>query len=141
MKTVKSFDLKQCTGCGEEYKHYPAKRIQLCKECTRKHYLAKNRLTDEEYKKNYPLSENERRRRYTRLRRGLESLILMDREEKTEYWDNLLKEIEELGIMEWCIDLRMPVKPLEPGSGKVGRRPNKIADPRGRYPDTRQMHE
>lgn len=141
MKREKQFELKECSECGQEYKHYSAKRNQLCIPCTKKDYLKRNRLKPEEYKKNYPLELKDRKRRYTRLRNALESLDVMSKEERTEYWDNLLKEIEELGIMTWCTDLRHSTKPKEPGRGKAGRNPNKTTDPKLKWPDTRNMNE
>jgi len=141
MKREKSFELKECTQCGTEYKHYPTKLSQLCEVCTKKDRVLKNRLKPEEHKKHYPLSVKDRKRRYTRLRNALKSLDVMSKEEKTEYWDNLLQEIKDMGIMEWCTDLRHPVKPLEPGSGKVGRKPNNGTDPKKKWPDTRMKYE
>ncbi len=141
MKRPKSFELRECTECATEYKHYPTKLVQLCEVCTKKWRAKQQRLKPEEHKKHYPLSVSERRRRYTRLRQGLQSLDVMDKTEKTEYWDCVLKEIEDLGIMEWCTDLRHPVKPKNPGIGRVGRTPNNATDPKKKWPDTRMRYE
>ncbi len=141
MKREKSFELKPCSECGTEYKHYPTKLFQLCEVCTKKDRVLKSRLKPEEYKKNYPLPINERKKRYTKLRKGLQGLALMNKEERTQYWDNLLKEIKDMGIMEWCTDLRKPVKPLEPGSGIRGRKSKNGTDPKKKYPDTRMKYE
>jgi len=139
MKPVKSFELKQCNGCGEEYKHYAVKKYQLCIQCTKKHRREEARMKPEEYKKNYPLDKNEQKKRYTRLRRGLNKCIT--REDKTKFYDEVLKEMVETGIYLWCIDLRFPVKTIEAGSGKKGRKPKSTSDMRQKHPDTRQMHE
>jgi hypothetical protein len=139
MKPIKQFELKQCNDCGTEYKHYAVKQVQLCKECTTKYNLAKHRLKPDEYKKNYPLSKNEQKKRYTRLRRGLDKCLT--REDKTRFYDEVLKEMHETGIYLWCIDLRMPIKPIEKGRGKAGRNPMNKTEPKLKWPDTRQMHE
>ncbi len=135
MRPIKSFELKPCSECGSEYKHYATKRVQLCIGCTNQYRKLKSRLSKEEYKKSYPLDDNARKRRYTRLRQGLAKCET--REERTKFYDEVLKEMHETGIYIWCIDLRMPVKPINPGSGKIGRRPNSSID----YPDTRYMNE
>lgn len=139
MKRPKSFDLKPCSECGEEYKHYVTKRVELCPICTKKAYLKRNRLTEDEYKKNYPLDKNQQKKRYTRLRQALNKCET--REQKTQFYDEVLKEMVETGIYLWCIDLRMPVKPQERGSGIRGRKPKSISDMKLRHPDTRQMYE
>lgn len=141
MKRTRQFELRPCSECGEEYKHYPAKKPQMCNSCLKTQRQVNSRLTEEERKKKYPLSLCERRRRYTRLRNGLQSLDVMDKREKTEYWDNLFKEIQDLGIMEWCTDLRPSTKPKEPGKGKAGRLPNNQRDPKLKYPNTKNWYE
>jgi hypothetical protein len=139
MKRTKQFELKPCSECGSEYKHYATKRTQLCPSCTKKSYLKRNRLTEEEKKKSYPLDKKEQKRRYTRLRQGLAKCET--REEKQKFYDAVLKEMIDTGIYLWCVDLRMPVKPQERGSGIRGRKPKSISDMRQKHPDTRQMHE
>jgi len=139
MKIKKSFELKPCNECGDEYKHYATKRVELCPKCTKKAYLLRNRLKPEEYKQNYPLDKNEQKKRYTRLRKALDKCET--REERTKFYDAVLKEMVETGIYLWCIDLRMPVKPQERGSGIRGRKKKEISDLRLRWPDTRQMNE
>jgi hypothetical protein len=139
MKRTKQFELKPCSECGSEYKHYATKRTQLCPSCTKKSYLKRNRLTEEEKKKSYPLDKKEQKRRYTRLRQGLAKCET--REEKQKFYDAVLKEMIDTGIYLWCIDLRIPVKPQERGSGIRGRKPKSISDMRQKHPDTRQMHE
>lgn len=139
MKREKQFELKECSECGTEYKHYPTKLYQLCEVCTKKHRREQNRLKPEEHKKHYPLDKNEQKKRYTRLRQALDKCNT--REDKTKFYDKVLKEMHETGIYLWCIDLRFPVKTIERGSGKVGRKPKSVSDPRQKHPDTRQMHE
>jgi formylmethanofuran dehydrogenase subunit E len=135
MKRTKQFELKECSECGSEYKHYASKKNQLCSPCTTKEYLKRNRLKEHEYKKPYPLNDNARKKRYTKLRQGLNNCET--REQKTKFYDEVLKEMQETGIYLWCVDLRHPVKPINPGSGKIGRRPKSSID----YPDTRYMNE
>ena len=139
MKRTKQFELKPCSECGSEYKHYATKRTELCPSCTKKSYLKRNRLTEEEKKKSYPLDKKEQKRRYTRLRRALNQCET--REEKNAFYDAVFKEMQETGIYLWCIDLRIPVKPQERGSGIRGRKPKRLTDPRLLYPDTRYMNE
>jgi hypothetical protein len=139
MKRTKQFDLKPCSECGSEYKHYATKRVELCEVCTKEWRKKKSRLTKEEYKKSYPLDKNEQKKRYTRLRRALNQCET--REEKTRFFDEVLKEMVETGIYLWCIDLRFPVKTQQKGSGIRGRKPKTISDARIAYPDTRQMNE
>ena len=139
MRPVKQFELRKCNTCGEEYKHYAVKKFPLCLQCTKKHRRELNRMTAEERKKPYPLNKNEQKKRYTRLRRALSKCET--REEKNAYYDEVLKEIHDTGIYVWCTDLRQPVKPMEPGSGKKGRKAKNSPDIRLRHPDTRQMHE
>ena len=139
MKIAKSFELKNCSNCGSEYKHYATKRHQLCSTCTKKEYLKRNRLTEEEYKKPYPLHHKDQKKRYTRLRQALNKCET--REERTKFYDAVLKEMHETGIYLWCVDLRMPVKPQQRGSGVRGRKPKGISDLKLRHPDTRYMNE
>ncbi len=139
MKRTKQFELKECSQCGTEYKHYAVKKYQLCVECTKKHRSAQSRMTLDERKKPYPLNKNEQKKRYTRLRKALNNC--RTREEKNAFYDRVLKEIIETGIYLWCTDLRQPVKPLEPGSGKTGRKPKNGTDPKKKYPDTRMKYE
>lgn len=139
MKREKSYEIKECNDCGAEYKHYATKRVQLCPTCSKEYRKIKSRLTKDEYKKCYPFDENTRKKRYTKLRQGLAKCET--REEKTKFYDEVLKEIHENGIYVWCTDLRMPVKPQQRGSGIRGRKPNQITDPKLAYPDTRYMNE
>jgi len=139
MKRTKQFELKPCSVCGSEYKHYASKRNELCKPCTTKEYLRRNRLKEDEYKKPYPLDDKARKRRYTKLRQGLAKCET--REQKSAFYDAVINEMIETGIYLWCIDLRMPVKPQERGSGIRGRKPNNGTDPKKKWPDTRHVYE
>ncbi len=85
MKRTRQFELRPCSECGEEYKHYPAKKPQMCNSCLKTQRQVNSRLTEEQRKKKYPLSLCERRRRYTRLRNGLQSILLERRVEPCDY--------------------------------------------------------
>ena len=139
MKPIKSFELKPCSVCGSEYKHYATKTVQLCEVCTKKWRREKARLKPEEHKKHYPLDKNEQKKRYTRLRRALNECYT--REDKDRFYNAVLEEMVETGIYLWCIDLRMPVKPQNRGRGKAGRNPLNKTEPKLKWPDTRQMNE
>jgi hypothetical protein len=139
MRPVKQFELKACSECGAEYKHYATKREQLCSLCTTKAYRERNRLKPEEHKKHYPLDKKEQKKRYTRLRKGLDAC--QTREDKTRFFDEVLKEMHETGIYLWCIDLRQPIKAIDVGSGRRGRKPKDGTDPKKKYPDTRMKYE
>jgi len=136
MKRVKPFELRECKDCKTEYKHYSTNKYPLCGKCRDKFYNAKNRLTAEQRKISYPLDGNERRRRYTRMRRALDNCN--NSEERRIVLGKHLEETIELQIYKWCVTIRDIKPPIEEGSKKVGRRPNS-GDPKAKYPSTKDM--
>lgn len=137
MKKKKIGEIKPCSQCGQDYEHFPCNRYEACKECRTKIYNGRGRLKEEDKKKPYPLDWNARKRRYTQLRQRLEKL--KTREETRAYFNELLIEIEEMGIMKWCTDLRPSPTPKNK-MGK-GRLTNASKDPKLKYPNTRGIYE
>lgn len=141
MKIKRVGETKECTQCGQEYQHFLTNKYSACKPCRVKIYNAKNRLKEDEYKKPYPFNKNEQKKRYTQLRRGLEKLEGLSKEERAKYWDEVFEHIHQSGLWTWCTDLRHPIPIINKGSGKRGRKGNNVTDAKLKHPDTRGIYE
>ena len=139
MKRKKIGEIKHCTTCDKEYEHFSTNRYSLCKECRIKQYLQRNRLKPEDHKKHYPLDSNEKKKRYTKLRRALDKCY--HREEWLRLIRQELENIEQNGIMLWCMDRRVGKPKAEMEHGVKGRKPKDKTDSRIKYPDTRSWYE
>lgn len=137
-KSNRKGEIQPCSQCGETYEHYSTNKNKACKPCRMKIHSSRGRLKPEDKKKPYPLDNKERKKRYTRLRNAF--IEFQTREERTIYYDNILKEMEETGIMLWCVDLRPGTKPRGVREGK-GRMSNAQRNPLLKYPNTKQMPE
>jgi hypothetical protein len=125
---------RECIQCGNTYDWNLRNIYGLCVPCRKKHYCKKGRLKTHEFKKPYPLGENEKRVRHRRIVKELDAAS--SREERREIYRKELEYMMQSGIWEWCTDLRFnPTK--EPGSGKKGRKPLDSKN----IPDTRGMYE
>jgi len=139
MRPIRKGEIKACSRCGEDYEHFTTNINKACKKCRAKIYLEKHRLTDDEKKKSYPFDDKERKKRYTKIRQALDKC--KTKEQRTQHYTKMLKEIEENGIYVWCTDLRPAVSPMERGRGYAGRNPSNKVDPKLKYPDTRGLYE
>jgi len=135
----KSYTIDKCVMCDKEYKRFACNRSNTCQNgnCRKRFYNNKTRISPEHYQPMYPLSVSEQKRRYTRLRNEMDKCET--REEKTIYYDNVFKEMEDTGIMKWCMRLQTNQKRRrnidENGNPKVGR----LASTSQQIPSTKDM--
>jgi hypothetical protein len=88
----------------------------------------------EDYKKPYPLNENEKRNRYRRIAKELNKAETS--EQRREIYGRELEFMVQSGIWLWCVDIRFSTVVQDRGSGKRGRKPldaKSIPDTRGYY--------
>jgi hypothetical protein len=141
---IKKVDLtipRICRECGEEFQ--PIKPVLRCKKCTnesarlnRIKYKEQGKLPSKKDKYPFDNYTNEAGARFHRIQRELREAWKIGREAVQAHYDKQLKEIEELGILEWIYDRRdtqTMVKQL--GSGKTGRPINTKKE----YPSTKDM--
>lgn len=131
MKKAKPFEEKACVECQSPYKHYSTTKHPLCNKCRNQFYNRNQRLKPEEYRLHYPLTENEKRKRYNRLRKSLNNCV--NRKACIEQIQKNLDEMIELGIWKWCVDSRIPIK--SKGYHTRGRRKAVSNE----YPNTKDM--
>lgn len=94
----------------------------------------KQNLKPEDYKKPYPLNENEKRVRHRRIQRELNNAET--HEQRREIYRREIEFMIESGIWLWCVDMRFAPIVLDRGSGKRGRKSldsKTIPDTRGYY--------
>lgn len=133
-------EIRNCKICDKEYGWYRTNRYGYCASCRKKEYLKRNRMSDDELKKSYPLNQNEKQKRYRKIRKDLNKAYT--REEWRQIFNRELEYMEASGIMLWCIDRRNTKEDIkEPGSGRTGRKPLGVTDMRIKHPDTRNMPE
>ena len=115
-KPKKLFDRKNgetrtCNVCSIEF--HTMKPINRCKECTNKHNkqrtierMENGEIPTYEAKKNYPFNTNngEAVARFHKIQYALRDC--KTKEERRAHFAKQLKEIEELGILEWIYDRR-----------------------------------
>lgn len=124
-----------CIVCDTKYILYPTTKLKLCARCRQKEYNKRNKLTEEERKKPYPLTPSQKLSRYRSLKKQLAKLN--NKKEMAAFWDKQLDFIIESGIWTWCIDLR-PTKPRHlMEAGKRGRKPNEQIRASLKYPNTK----
>lgn len=127
---------RECKDCGKEYDWNIRNVYGYCPPCRKRFYVKQQRLGDKEYKKPYPLHINEQRVRYRRLQRELDNTFTA--EERRKIYKRELDYMIDSGIFQWCTDLRTQIV-QRPGSGKIGRRPNK--DSNKEFPNTKDWYE
>ena len=128
-------ETRECLECKEEYQWNQRNIYCLCPNCRKRHYRKSQKLSEGEYKKPYPLNENEKRVRYRRIQKELDAAETP--EERREIYGRELEFMVESGIWLWCIDLRFSTKTIDKGSGKRGRKPLDAKS----TPDTRGYYE
>ena len=75
-------ETRECLECGEEYQWNARNIYCLCARCRKRHYRKSQKLNDEDYKKPYPLNENEKRVRHRKLQRELDNAFSAEEIEK-----------------------------------------------------------
>lgn len=133
MKNIE-IEKRECFECGEVYDWNLRNIYGLCVPCRKRHYRKSAKKKPEDYKKPYPLNENEKRVRYRRIQRELDEAETP--EARRAVYSRELDFMIQSGIWEWCTDLRFSTKIIQKG-GKVGRPFNKTAI----APDTRGIYE
>lgn len=127
-------EVKECANCGDTYDWNSRNIYCLCVPCRKRHYKKTQKLSEEDYKKPYPLNENEKRLRHRRIQRELNAAET--HEQRREIYRKEIEFMIESGIWLWCTDLRFTPIILEKGSGKRGRKSlesKSIPDTRGYY--------
>ena len=127
-------EIRECVECGEAYDWNSRNIYCLCAPCRKKHYRKKQNLKPEDYKKPYPLNENEKRVRHRRIQRELNKAET--HEQRREIYRREIEFMIESGIWLWCVDMRFAPIVLDRGSGKRGRKSldsKTIPDTRGYY--------
>ncbi len=97
-------ETRQCLECREEYQWNQRNIYCLCPNCRKRHYRKSQKLSEGEYKKPYPLNENEKRVRYRRIQKELDAAETP--EERREIYGRELEFMVQSGIWLWCTDLR-----------------------------------
>ena len=128
-------ETRQCLECREEYQWNQRNIYCLCPNCRKRHYRKSQKLSEGEYKKPYPLNENEKRVRYRRIQKELDAAET--REQRRKIYGRELEFMMESGIWLWCTDLRFSNQIIDRGSGKRGRKPLD----RTAYPNTKDWYE
>ena len=126
-------EIRECVQCGDTYDWNLRNIYCLCVPCRKRHYRKKQKLSAGEYKKPYPLNENEKRNRYRRIQRELDAATT--KESRREIYGRELDYMIESGIWEWCIDLRFSNKIVNAGIGAGRPKSKELA------PDTRGWYE
>jgi hypothetical protein len=129
-------ETRVCLECREEYEWNARNIYCLCARCRKRHYRKSQKLSDEDYKKPYPLPTNEKRVRYRRLQKELDNTTTA--EERRAIYSRELDYMIQSGIFEWCTDLRIQII-QRPGSGKKGRKPH--TDSKSEYPNTKDWYD
>jgi hypothetical protein len=121
-----------CRYCGNGFRAIRA--TWRCNPCTLTKQKELNEKTKRPKKDFYPFdtANGEAKSRFRRIYRELN--MCNTREELTQHYDKMFKEIEENGIMEWIID-RRDAETAEENKNKSIRRI------RNEYPDTRQLNQ
>lgn len=126
-----------CMDCGNGFHTMqPTNRCNECKKIwtrnRQKEKLELGLIEKHTPKENYPFGtqNGEAARRFKRIQKGLNKCF--SREERREYYNNQLREAEELGILTWIYDRRDSESNSE---GRV-KRETKI---KKEYPDTRNI--
>ena len=127
---------RECKDCGKEYDWNIRNIYGFCPPCRKRFYVKQQRLGDKEYKKPYPLTANETRKRFRKIVKDLDNAFT--REERRAIYNRELDFIMSNGIWEWCTDLRIQVV-QRPGSGKRGRK--SYNDSKSEYPNTKDWYE
>lgn len=127
-------EIRECVECGDQYDWNQRNIYCMCVPCRKRHYKKSAKKNPEDYKKPYPLTENEKRVRYRRIIKDLNNAYT--REERREIYARELEFMMESGIWLWCTDIRFSTKVIDRGSGKRGRKSldgKSIPDTRGYY--------
>ena len=125
---------RECVECGDAYEWNSRNIYCLCVPCRKSHYKKSQKLSDEDYKKPYPLNQNEKRNRYRRIAKELDKAETP--EQRREIYRREMEYMIESGIWLWCVDIRFSTKVIDRGSGKRGRKSldsKTIPDTRGYY--------
>jgi hypothetical protein len=120
MKRLLPKEDRECLDCKGIYQWTERNLLGLCPRCVSKRNNARQRLKPEEKKKPYPLEVNEMKRRYRRIIKELDAAETT--EERQVIYARELDYMIEIGIYEWCVDLRHTPELKNPGSGKRGRK-------------------
>lgn len=123
-----------CNNCSAEYVWTVRNRFGLCTPCRQSRNQQSTRMKPEDKKKNYPLSHNERNKRYRRLRSDLNKSYNRSEWKRmfNREWDWLMSN----GVFEWCTDLRTTTI-IRKGSGKIGPLPKGQTDLKLKWPSTK----
>jgi predicted nucleic acid-binding Zn-ribbon protein len=89
-------ETRECLECREEYQWNQRNIYCLCPNCRKRHYRKSQKLSEGEYKKPYPLNENEKRVRYRRIQKELDAAET--REQRREIYGRELEFMVESGI-------------------------------------------
>jgi len=137
---MSSYTTKQCGVCGNDYEHYASNRSGTCRNrsCRNIFYNRNARIPQDKHQPMYPLPVSEQKKRYTRLRNALDKCET--REDRTAFYDVVMKEIYENGIWKWC--MRKSPKTIRKnidadGNPKIGRKSHTKTE----YPNTKEMPE
>lgn len=128
-------EIRECVECGEAYDWNQRNIYCLCVPCRKRHYRKAAKKKPEDYKKPYPLDENEKRVRHRRIRKELDNAETP--EQRREIYGRELEFMMESGIWLWCTDLRFSNQIIDKGSGKRGRK--SLADKN--IPNTKDWYE
>ncbi len=130
---------KRCKTCDIEYKTTYMNKSGLCKKCRMREHNKKNLLSEDEFKKPYPLESSEKIKRYRRIKRALNKAG--SREEQKALIAKEFDYIVESGIWLWCIDRRTEGVEVKREIGKRGRKKLVDTDSKLKYPSTKEMME
>ena len=122
---------RECRYCGKQF--HAIRAVWRCRECTIEKQKVTNDKTKRPKKDHYPFDSKggEAKGRFRRITRELNKCYT--REERTEHYNKMFKEIESNGIMQWILDRRDDETNRENQSKSAKR----IRD---EYPDTRQLN-
>jgi hypothetical protein len=120
-----------CRYCGAEF--HAIRAIWRCNACTIKLQKEVNDRSKRAKKEHYPFDSKggEAKGRFRRINRELSKCTT--REERTEHYNKMFKEIEGNGIMQWILDRRDDETQRENQNKSIRRI-------RTEYPDTRQLN-
>lgn len=139
MKRITIYETKQCGECKQDFQSSNYNKSGLCKRCVMNRHNKSNRLKREEYKKPYPLSKNEQKKRYRRIIKELSKTIT--KEERRAIYKRELEYMISSGIWKWCIDIRSYGKYQAKEPGKIGRKPLDKTDVKLKHPNTKDWHD
>ena len=114
-------EIRECVECGDTYDWNQRNIYCMCLSCRKRHYRKKAKKKPEDYKKPYPLNENEKRVRHRKIRNELDKAETT--EQRREIYGRELEFMMESGIWLWCVDIRFSNQIIDRGSGKRGRKP------------------